>query len=99
LKIDWPETSKNRLIQIANLIKKGFAKWEKLPKKTRNIAAGASLVTSGILVPKFIFLLCISAFFGGRHLYLNGELEEAANEVTITGDRVNIEEAQDFGHP
>lgn len=103
-----PEESRNRLIQTANLIKKGFAKWEKLPRKTRNIVAGAAFVGTGLIVPKIIFMGAISSVFLGRHLYLNGEVEGAANEIIVEksacgpdcgcDDTKSVIDA-DFGHP
>jgi len=93
LKIALPEESKNRLIKVANVLKKGFEKWETYPKTTRNITAGISMVVAGVLVPKAVFLLLISSVCAGRHVYLNGEVEEAANEIIV--DTVN----EDFSHP
>jgi hypothetical protein len=93
LKIALPKESKNRVIQAANLIKKGFAKWETYPKTTRNIVAGISMVASGILVPKGLFLLLISSVYASRHMYLSGEVEGAVDEVITT----TVEE--DYSHP
>ena len=76
-----PEESKNRLIRTANLIKKGVEKWEQMPKKTRNIVAGVSFIASGLLLPKLLFVGVGAAAFSCKHMYLNGEIEEAANEV------------------
>lgn len=83
MNFDLPKESKNRLIQAANLIKKGFAKWEELPKKTRNIATGVSFVITGAVLPKLLFLLTIASTFAGRHMYLSGEVEEAANQIIV----------------
>lgn len=76
-----PEDSKNRLIQAANLIRKGYAKWETLPPKTRNITAGLSFLAVGIVLPKLLFVGAVSSVFAGKHLYLNGEVKEAASEI------------------
>jgi hypothetical protein len=92
LKIKLPKDSQNRLIKAANLLKRGFAKWETLPKTTRNITTGVSMVISGVLIPKALFLLLITSVCTGRHMYLNGEVEKAANEIIIEPD-------EDFGHP
>ena len=83
-----PEASKNRLIKAAKLIKKGVKKWEQMPKKTRNIVAGVSFAASGLLLPKLLFVGTVSAAFACKHVYLNGEIEEAAQEVM----EVNIPE-------
>jgi hypothetical protein len=81
LPFELPEESKNRIIRTANLIKKGVEKFEQMPKKTRNIVAGVSFVVSGLLLPKLLFIGVGAAAFGCKHMYLNGEIEEAANEV------------------
>jgi len=78
-----PEESKNRLIRTANLIKKGVQKWEQMPPKTRTVVAGLSFVASGLLLPKLLFVGVGAAAFGCKHMYLNGEIEEAANEVVV----------------
>ncbi len=81
-----PEDSKNRIVQAANLIKKGYAKWEKLSPKTRNITAGISFLVVGIVLPKLIFVGAVSSVFAGKHLYLNGEVEKAADEIIVDTD-------------
>lgn len=81
-----PEDSKNRLVQGANLIKKGYAKWETLSPKTRNITAGLSFLTVGIVLPKLLFIGAVSSVFAGKHLYLNGEVENAASEIIVPDD-------------
>jgi len=78
-----PEESKNRIIKTANLIKKGVARWEQMPKKTRNIVAGVSFVASGLILPKLLLVGVVGAAFGCKHMYLNGEIEEAASEVVV----------------
>jgi hypothetical protein len=83
LEFTLPEDSKNRLIQGANLIKKGYAKWETLSPKTRNITAGLSFLAVGIVLPKLIFIGVVSSVFGGKHLYLTGEVEKAVDEIVI----------------
>jgi len=93
LKIALPKDSKNRVIQAANLLKKGFAKWEAYPKTTRNIVAGISMIASGILIPKGLFLILVSSVYASRHMYLNGEIEEAVDEVIVN----TVEE--DYSHP
>ena len=100
LEFALPESSRNRLIQLANLVKKGFAKWETLPKTTRNITAGSAFLVTGIVLPKLIFMGAVSSFFLGKHLYLNGEIEEAAKEI-ITEDTATDKTDQDenLGHP
>lgn len=100
MKIVLPEDSKNRLVKAANLLKRGFAKWEELPKTTRNITAGVSFVVSGLLIPKAIFILLISSVYAGRHMYLSGEVEEAASEIIVEKDHCSGDCCQsDFGHP
>ena len=102
LKFVLPEKSKNNLIKIANLVKKGFAKWEELPKKTRNIATGVSFVLSGAVLPKLLFLLTISSVFGCRHMYLSGDIEEAAEQVIIVDSRspdCSCPDPTELGHP
>lgn len=64
-------------------MKTGFKKWEGLSKKTRNIASGASFVITGVLLAKPLFLLILASLFVSRHMYLSGELNEAADEVII----------------
>jgi hypothetical protein len=86
LKIKLPKDSKNRIIKAANLLKNGFAKWETLPKTTRNIATGVSMVLSGVLIPKALFLLLVTSVCASRHMYLNGEVEKAASEIIIETD-------------
>jgi hypothetical protein len=101
LKFALPESSKNSLIQMANLLKKGFEKWDSLPATTRNIAAGVSIMVSGIILPKALFLLSLSSYFTGRHMYLSGEVKEAAEEIIVETptpqDPKSMDE--DFGHP
>jgi ribose/xylose/arabinose/galactoside ABC-type transport system permease subunit len=88
LKFKWPEESQNRVVKIANLIKKGFARWEKLPKIKRNIAIGVSFAISSIILPKLLLTLIISSVCAGRHLYLTGEVEEAAKLIFTDKDDV-----------
>lgn len=76
-----PETTKNRLLKAVNLLKKGYTKWDQMPRKTRNTIAGVSFVASGIILPKLLFVGSIAAIFAGKHVYLNGEVEEAVAEV------------------
>lgn len=83
LKIEIPENSKNRVIKSANLLKRAFAKWETLPRQTRNLSAGIACLVSGLMVPKAIFLLLIASVCAGRHVYLNGEIEEAVKEIVV----------------
>jgi hypothetical protein len=96
-----PESSRNRLIKAANLIKKGFAKWEEMPKTTRNIATGVSFLVTGIALPKALFLLTLSSVFAGRHMYLSGEVKEAAEQIVV--DKPCSEDCScsdhDLGHP
>jgi hypothetical protein len=93
LKFELPEDSKNRLIKGANLIKKGFAKWETLPKKTRNMSAGLAFLATGLILPKLLFVGAASTFFLAKHMYLNGEVEDAAKEIII------VEPANEFEQP
>ena len=83
LEFTLPEDSKNRLIKAANLIKKGYAKWETLSPKARNITAGLSFLAVGVVLPKLLFVGAVSSVFAGKHLYLNGEVEQAASEIII----------------
>lgn len=76
-----PENTKNRLLKAVNLLKKGYTKWDQMPRKTRNAVAGLSFVASGIILPKLLFVGSIAAIFAGKHVYLNGEVEEAVTEV------------------
>ena len=92
MKIALPKDSENRLIKAANLLKRGFAKWETLPAATRNITAGVSMIISGVLVPKALSLLLISSVYASRHVYLSGEVEDAVNEVIVDTAE------EDFGH-
>jgi hypothetical protein len=100
LKFELPEDSKNRLIKGANLLRKGFAKWETLPKKTRNISAGIAFLATGIVLPKLLFVGAASTFFLAKHLYLNGEVEDAAKEIIVIHPDCDSEVINtDFGHP
>ena len=83
MEFDLPEESRNRIIQLANLIKKGYRKWDGLPPKTKNTATGISFVTGGIILPKLLFVGALACVFLGRHMYLNGEVEEAAREIIV----------------
>lgn len=95
MKFELPKESRNQLIRLAKLIKKGFAKWENLPKKSRNATAGIAFTVSGIIFPKILFVGVISSFFIGRHMYLDGEVEDAVSEIIV----VEKDNSEDFGHP
>ena len=100
MKFELPEDSKNRLIKGANLIKKGFAKWETLPKKTRNMSAGIAFLATGLILPKLLFVGAASTFFLAKHMYLNGEVEDAAKEIVVIDSNCESEVINtDFGHP
>ncbi len=81
-----PEESRNRLIQLANLMKKGYHKWEGMSPKIRNTTTGIVFVTGGVVLPKLLFVAAMASFFVGRHMYLNGEVEDAAREIVSVED-------------
>ncbi len=83
MNFELPEESRNNILKAANLIKKGYGKWSKLSPKTRNISAGAAFLFGGLLLPKLVFVGAVSSAFLGKHLYLNGEVEEAAREIIV----------------
>ena len=86
MKFVLPNNSKNSLIKAANLVKEGFAKWEKMTKTKRNIISGVSFVMTGLFLPKAMLMLVVSSVYAGRHMYLNGEVERAAEEIVIKTD-------------
>lgn len=81
-----PDESRNHVVKAVKLIRKGFKKWEAMPKTTRNIAAGISFLATGVVLPKVLFMGVMSSFFLGKHLYLNGEVEAAAKEIIVEKD-------------
>jgi len=87
------DTIKQFTNTFSGYIQQGFARWETLPRKPRNIVAGAACLVGCLAMPKLFFIATASSVFAGRHLYLSEE-----NEVQ-EDPKPDSDPDSEFGHP